>query len=266
VLGAIGSPETWLWGAFGKHPAARDFLRLGKSFPLMKGFADWMEAGYRDMASRGDDPRDYCSWRFWARGAGKERLAVGLVKDSSDALGRPFPLLVLGTGPVRDWESRWDLLPCACERTWSDIEYLLARSGGDPGRLEAAVQAVRPPVPEWEGHVARREAFRDALPPSERAGREEWTGGMPGGAPAAMPLDRRAASDPFTAAAFVSAVARSRGEGVPSAFFMGGTAEKAFLAFCRRPLSSGDFRTLWELPASADAGGETVKGKDPWTS
>jgi len=55
-------------------------------------------------------------------------LVCGVVRDSVDRLGRPYPLLVLGTGSLREWESHWDLLPYACLPVWQRIEYLGASS------------------------------------------------------------------------------------------------------------------------------------------
>ena len=46
--------HSWQWGAYGKHPVAKDYFKLGKEFPLGKGFSDWVEKGYQIITSRKD--------------------------------------------------------------------------------------------------------------------------------------------------------------------------------------------------------------------
>ena len=92
---------TWHWSAFGKHPAAADYFRLGYSSPFVDGLTKWVESGYRLLAERSDTPPPFCSWRFWARGFGRESLVLGVVRVSSDSLGRPYPLLIMGSGPLQ---------------------------------------------------------------------------------------------------------------------------------------------------------------------
>lgn len=89
-----------MWAACGKHPAARDFFRVGQEFPMLKIFSRWVDDGYTVLARKNNNflPN---SWRFWAKGAVRDFLMCGLIKDSSDRIGRNYPLLIIGTGLLR---------------------------------------------------------------------------------------------------------------------------------------------------------------------
>ena len=77
-----------------------------------------------EMSLKTATPAGICSWRFWAKGANKKALVCGVARDSSDSVGRPYPLLVVGTGPLADWEDEWELLPAACENTWNQMDVM----------------------------------------------------------------------------------------------------------------------------------------------
>jgi type VI secretion system protein VasJ len=36
--------QSWRWAAFGKHPAAGDYFRLGEHTPFFEGLFAWIEA------------------------------------------------------------------------------------------------------------------------------------------------------------------------------------------------------------------------------
>jgi len=163
VTGPQGS--GWSFAAVGKHPAARDYFRLGNRSALSDGFADWVAGGYASFSAAGGkespSPR---SFRFWARGAGPGALACGVLRDSSDAVGRPFPLLILGCGAVEGWEKRWDALPQACEGAWGQMEALANRSLRDLKRFEEDLAWIRPPQPDWERYAEAGRAQEKAFP------------------------------------------------------------------------------------------------------
>src|SRR5512145_774650 len=116
MLGWIKSnqSQSWMWAAYGKHPAIKDYFRVGQDFPLLRVFVSWVENGYKQFTPERDTAMQN-SWHFWARGAASDSIVCGLVKDSSDGIGRNYPLLIIGTGPLREWAENWDLLPLACE-------------------------------------------------------------------------------------------------------------------------------------------------------
>ncbi len=134
MLGSVKQKQGWAWGAAGKHPVARDYIAIGAQTPLLKAFADWMESGYSALQER---PQQACSWRFWARGMKKQELVCGLLRDSNDSVGRPYPFLIFGTGPLDGWEETWELLPYVFEGIWSRMEYVGSKKSFDVSALES---------------------------------------------------------------------------------------------------------------------------------
>ncbi|MCL5966159.1 MAG: type VI secretion system-associated protein TagF [Deltaproteobacteria bacterium] len=252
MLGAVKGSGEWLWAAVGKHPVARDYIRLGRSSPMMDGFSAWVDGGYRDLHSR--EPKGnpaLRSFRFWALGAGPGLLACGVVRDSHDAVGRPFPLLIMGSGSLRDWEERWDLLPLACEGAWEQIESLAGRRFAELRPLEEAVGRIRPPQPLWNGYAETGSALREGRSGTgdEAAGRfrgiERKAEAAAREAAGIVSLDEPPGTDVFLAIQAWHAGLKRGAKEPPKALFMGGNAERACLAFFRRPLSAGDFPRIW---------------------
>ncbi|RNC71726.1 MAG: type VI secretion system protein TssA [Desulfuromonadales bacterium] len=255
----LGTDSSWRWAAFGKHPAAADYFRLGAGSPFVEGLTKWVESGYRLLAERIDAPSPFCSWRFWGRGYGKNGLIAGLVRVSSDSLGRPYPLLIMGSGPLEGWEERWDLLPFACEKSWCQIEYLATHTFDDLKKLERELQTIRPPDTDWDELATRRQginrlgspldpfaSFLD-LPELERMA--EAHGGK---GELHVSLDRGPVNDKISLVSLWHLLVKEGAKGVPNALFMGGTLERSFLAFYRRALAPGDFLHLW---SASEAGG-----------
>jgi type VI secretion system protein VasJ len=98
VLDTIDSGQNWQWAAFGKHPAAKDYFRLGENTPFFEGLFTWIEDGYQLLTTKEITAPEFCSWRFYAKAPGKESLVCGVVRVSSDSFGRPFPLVITGIG------------------------------------------------------------------------------------------------------------------------------------------------------------------------
>lgn len=249
----------WRWAAFGKHPAAADYFRLGEDSPFVEGLVAWMESGYRHLINRRETALPFCSWRFWSRGFGRDSLVIGVVRLSSDSLGRPYPLLIMGSGPLEGWEEQWDLLPFACEPSWCQIEYLATHTFDDLKHMGERLRRVRPPGPDWDGLAERRRGLNRLGSPFDpyasfldiprleqlvagHAGREEFS----------VRLDRGPVHDKITLVSLWHLLTKRTVKGVPHALFMGGNLEHSFLASFRRALAPGDFSHLWSVP---DAGG-----------
>ncbi len=248
MLGPVKSGVQWNWAAYGKHPSAKDYFRIGPESPLSKSFSDWVDRGYRDVVSRNYSGRAPVAWRFWARGAGRESLACGLLKDSSDSLGRPYPFLVIGSGCLKDWESQWDLLPIACEKPWGGMEYLSSRAFEDLRTLETAVRNLRPPFPDWTGFSRKMEILMRKSNCSSETGGCQWDAGDPAGGEAGIiRLDRETFHDRCALIRMWHRLLRRRDNTAPNAIFMGGTFERSYMAFFKRPLLTGDFVRLWSI-------------------
>ena len=111
MLGSLKSSAGWKWTAFGKHPVAGDYFYAGADDPFFQAFSGWVENGYRQISTERKNATDLYSWRFWAKGAQKDTLVYGVGRDSFDTIGRPYPLVIMGTGTLADWHRNWEILP-----------------------------------------------------------------------------------------------------------------------------------------------------------
>ena len=248
MLGLIKSNQAWMWAACGKHPAARDFFRVGQDFPLLKVFSGWVDDGYNMLVRKNNN--SICnSWRFWAKGTARESLICGLVRDSSDGIGRNYPLLIIGIGLLRGWEEQWDLMPLACEKIWNGIEYIATQNFNDLKKLETEVTNIRQPQPEWQDLKSQKDSFRgdknafenshDLPPENERN---------------FIPLDQDPHHDQNLLISHWHSLVRISTEAIPNAVFMGGSSGRSFVGFYRRPLTPGDFIQLWTAGSDIENG------------
>jgi len=215
--------KGWKWGAYGKHPVVKDYIRLGEQSPLMDAFSRWVEAGYAALSQTGTPH----SWRFFAKGPQGSEIACGLVRDSRDGVGRAFPLLILGTGALEMWEARWPGIPEACEASWQRMEYLCARRMFDLAELKGAL--ARLPSPAWPEHGGPVEPAPN-LPPLE------------GGAVHA-PLPETGDQRAHVARLLTGFKAAGAN---PEAVFIGGRMKKPGIAIFTRGLFAEDFGRLWQ--------------------
>jgi type VI secretion system protein VasJ len=259
VLGSIESANSWHWAAWGKHPVARDYFCVGATAQLVKAFSDWIEKGYKILSSRRSPSTRLHSWRFWARGPRRDALICGVGRDSSDSLGRPYPLLIMGTGPLEGWKDQWDLLPFACEKTWGQMEHLSTRRFTDFREFEDGVHVIKPPHPSWTGFISRKESMEVAASLSdnrascwEPAGLENEVASLSQKADLFVSLDSEPFGDPQTLAGLWHSFLKARISEVPNAVFMGGAPEETHLAVFRRALVPTDFVRLW---SRQDVGG-----------
>ena len=197
-----------------------------------------MRSGYAQIKI---DQGKFFSWRFWMRGLGKQGLACGLLRDSSDGLGRSYPILLMGIGSLPHWEKNWDLLPIAFEACWNQMESLTAKSFKTLKDFEEEVMKIPSPAESWEKMAQRREqkGERD-LQMIEAQVRQNLAQD-----PFFITLDQTLAGDPIILISFYHYFWRKGGETIPNSIFMGGSLNKTFLAFYRRPLLPKDFSDLW---------------------
>lgn len=244
----------WRWAAFGKHPVASDFFRFGEDIPLTKGFSDWVKKGYETLTSKKNGSPVVYAWRFWVRSPQKGSIACGVIRDSSDSLGRPYPLLIIGTGPLPDWEANWDFLPFACEGTWNQIEYLSSLVANDFKRLEADVYRIKPPQPDWSDFDGKRRSLGSHGPNSNTndlssnlRDMEEKASSASDRAELIVHLDQNPLNDQFAQVSLWHYLLKNHTKAAPYSIFMGGTVERVYLALFRRALTTGDFVQLWSL-------------------
>jgi type VI secretion system protein VasJ len=218
-------------------------------------FSAWLEEGHRALPARTRSPAEFRSFRFWARGPGRDGLVVGVVRDSSDSIGRPFPLCTMGAGTLAAWEEHWDRLPLACAPCWDRMDYLAGGTMPDVRRMEVEVaHRLPPPLPEWE-------RFTELPAPAgaadgARLDREAGPAAMPPGDTAVfVRLDTVRDPDPVVAAARGCAGLRRGGTPAPTAVFLGGDLATAWLAVFCRALVPADFVRLWTTPGVGGGAG-----------
>ncbi len=241
--------NQWLWAAFGKHPSSSDFFNVGASFPLALVFSGWIKMGYSPLAERVKRTGSSYSWRFWARGSSRGEIACGLLRDSHDCFGRPFPLLIMGTGPLPAWEEHWEALPAVLERVWRRIELDSARLFGSLAVFEEEIGRTRPPDPDWPGPVpdpAGDAKDAEALAPLlERLGEEAKSASA--GDTGSISLGGNGADDGHIFIMHASSALKKSLAATPNTVFIGGTNNESFLVFFRRPMRPPDFASLWDI-------------------
>lgn len=222
---------------------------------MLEGIADWVDKGYAGIEGKKRGMADAAAWRFWSKGIGPAEVVCGVVRDSADRLGRPYPLLVLGTGSLQGWEGSWDLLPYACMPVWQRIEYIGAQRYEEIGRFDSAIRGLHPPVPEWADYSGRRD--REVIVPEDRYGTEDRDvashnasdAAFRGDAARFIRLDGERGRDPFPEAVGWQARLRRENAEAPNATFFGGTLSTAYLGVFRKRLSTSDFVRIWNMTA-----------------
>jgi type VI secretion system protein ImpM len=95
-------------GLFGKLPAKRDFIAVSTPRAFLSLWEPWLEHGLaatRASGSGDDFANAYASapiWRFWLGPALCGEAIAGAFMPSVDALGRMFPLTLIGTSGIDD--------------------------------------------------------------------------------------------------------------------------------------------------------------------
>ena len=247
MLGLILTEQRWSWNACGKHPVVKDFICLGRTFPLSISMAEWVDKGYSTLKGSLKAGRQPRFWRFWARGTTNGELACGVLRDSSDSIGREYPFLVMGSGRISAWEENWDLIHGACEGVWSRIEYLCTRNPADLAGLERELAATRPPEPDWRNYRTTQEAGMKALqqPPTAKLMDARHTS-VRKEQELRVELNRNTPDHLILVSHLLSRI-RADGKGVPNAVFTGGTFDDTSLLMYWRPLVVEDFTALWKL-------------------
>jgi type VI secretion system ImpM family protein len=221
--------DAWVWGAAGKHPVVKDYITLGEETQVLRAFSRWVEEGYSRVKETGAQR----SWRFFTRGLKPEDLACGLVRDSHDKAGRPFPLIMMGYGRVEGWDRQWELLPWAFDGVWSRLEFMSVKRVLDLDELKGDISRL--PVPELNGTFKELPGNADAALGDmlSRGQRDKAT------------LLLNGAGDPRDEAVTLLKGMRGKSFPVPAAVFIGGPQDRVMLAVFMKSLSTTDFEELW---------------------
>jgi len=253
MLGLGKSKTDWDWAVCGKHPVARDYLRMGLTTSLLAAFESWIEKGYRMLRNQSSLQSEN-SWRFWAKGLKKGNLVCGVGKDSSDSIGRQYPLLIMGDGFLEGWEEDWNLLYYVFEKTWDQIEDISSRRYDDLKDLENEVCNIENPSNYWlelkyrNVNSGKHEPLHNPLTISIDHGEiKENLRRLSKTKEVHIPLDHQTIKDPSDMAALWFSLFKTHLVSSPNAVFMGGVPEKHFLSVFLRPLNTKDFVRLWSV-------------------
>ncbi len=249
MLGSVKADIYWKWTVHGKHPVAKDYFTIGQDEdPFGKAFSEWLDRGNQEISSRKDLLSASCSWRFWASSPKKDHVACGIVRNSCDMVGRPFPLLIMGNGYLKDGETHWDLLPLFFERLWGQMEHMAAKSYQSMDQLKLDIRLLRTPLSNWqelsmfrdriesEYAMLSRHSPEDAGVPRTIQGQDKVLG---------LNLVTQGGHDPLPLINHWHKKLRSTGNEKPTVVFMGGKIDHPQLVVFLRSLAQKDFALLW---------------------
>jgi type VI secretion system protein VasJ len=244
---------SWHWNGFGKHPATKDYFSVGTDHLLFRAMADWVKSGYDRLGTDtiGYDSENSRAYRFWGRGPKRHSVSVGILKDSCDLIGRPYPLLLVGTGVLDRWEAHWDLLPFAFESTWGHLEYIAAKRLQSVEDLTSELDFCKAPEPDWTRFMKERQlssergGYPENPPPLDIHNIEKGMLSLEKNAEVVWPLDSAGGgTSPSIVKAWHYFLKARFGE-IPHTVFLGGFPNRDHIAVFRRPLNATDFIRLW---------------------
>ncbi len=252
MLGKLIGRPGWSWAAFGKHPVAKDYFQINLTSPMANAFAKWVDTGFQRL-SEDERRHNVCSWRFWSKGQKRGAALCGLGKSSSDSIGRPYPMMIIGEGELDGWESSWHLMLLGLGSAWEILEYTATRRLGTLDQLVSDINQLETPAKQWQ--QARRLAGEQLTDDHaawlkkkiilsdvrEKANALETDGQL------VVPIGGDDVEDPFQLACAWHLALKECQAPVPNTVFMGGSPEKTLLAFYCRPLAIDDFSVLWSV-------------------
>ena len=227
----------------GKHPAATDYIRLGDASALLDALAEWTAKGYDELLRTNNRPQGTYSWRFWLRGVKKGSLICGLGRDSSDRIGRPFPLLIMGEGLVKGWEKKWAMLPQRLNRIWKQLEYIASHRFDDARAMEEEIRGLPQPA-ELQSDRDVPDCEADSLfgPQTETCRQQLLSGGF-----GMINLSGASAVDSDGLVDQCHAWLAACCKEIPRGVFIGGTPQRTCIAVVGHPLATADFVRLWSV-------------------
>jgi type VI secretion system protein VasJ len=251
MLGSLIRPNKWQWMARGKHPGLKDYFSLGAASPLLVGICDWIEEGYRGLTERVDPAGRRIAWRLWVGGHKPGAIVCGIVRDSSDSVGRPYPFIILGIGQLQGWEKAWASLPLAFDKTWTQMEAIATRLSRDLKDLQGDVSCLAPPRLEADAVGAvpiGSDVTRDTSPvDNDTLDLKPQRPGDSDEGSVFMAIKGLTPGEEALGVAWLMHQVTGTISDIPKAVFLGGNPVCPMAAIFRRPLQPHDFTRLWSV-------------------
>ena len=244
--------NTWQWTICGKHPVVKDYFQSGSDSTLLMAFCNWMDKGYRLLKDRRlIDPARLVSWRFWAKGIEENLIVCGIVKDSSDRIGRYYPIMFTGSGLLDDWKNQLDLLPFALEKIWNQMDYLCSKRYNNYKNFKEEMFSIRSPEPSWQNFAQNRQELYESSASSNVV--VPWDIGKFRQKISQLTqvprlyayIDQGMAANTLITLGLWHTLLKDSLNHVPNSVFIGGTGDVIYLAVFINSLNANDFVELW---------------------
>jgi type VI secretion system protein VasJ len=247
MLGIGKKRKNFQVAAHGKHPAFNDYFSLNMDFPMASALVNWVEKG--TGLKKTHDNSNIHAFRFWVRGIKKGELIFGVIRDSSDNMGRVYPLIIMAKVFVKDWEKRWNYILISFETIFRTFEDITASRYENFREFETRMARVvsrelakvRDYGMEWQYNYKTLDE-RSRLPEIMLAWFNNNSVNKAMTMQVAALFERFASDTPQRKPK--SGLFGNKRE-IPGAVFLGGLPESPFLSIFSRPLRAEDFLNLF---------------------
>ena len=153
MLGLTKRKPAAAFFALGKHPAFNDYFSLNEPSTLSEAMTLWIEKGVQEKEKKRKTLNgDKCetnggihTYRFWMQAGRREELALGIIRDSCDSMGRAFPLLIMAHGIVKEWYKSWHYIFQEWEPVFRELETAATSQYLDFQEFQARLKKIRFP-------------------------------------------------------------------------------------------------------------------------
>ena len=220
--------------AFGKHPAFDDFFSIQVESAIARALAAWIEkaAAQTPPAHRKNTS---CSYRFWTKGIKNYDLVLGLVRDSSDRMGRPYPLLITAGVAIKNWQKTWQYIFTAFDSVFRTFEASATGRYDDFKSFESALQNINGQVVKAPGKTVDK-LSNCILAFYKQDGRENRL---------SLPVAKLLATFKNTGVKPDTWGFFKKNPPIPGAVFLGGMPDMPMIHVFNRPLRAQDFNRLF---------------------
>lgn len=225
--------------AYGKHPAFDDYFSVNMESPLANALSSWIESAMKSGGTA-DKRKKIRSFRFWVPGIKKEELVLGIVRDSSDRLGRIYPLLIMGRTRMNNRDKKWPAIFSGFESVFRAFEEMTAARYEAFNAFEASLLKIQFSEPDFETDFKISDtALSNCLMGWFKSEKDKRSVVLP-----VSELLEKFASHPHES--------QTRGifkpnSSLPNAVFLGGLPDNPMVNLYNRPLGTRDFYRLFNL-------------------